>query len=159
MRAAFGVKGGLDITFRNNTVVGDLPTLAYAFRVNQEGSNPVNQNVQFHNNVWCDATGTLGSDGASGNDFSDGDAFEVTGRVLDTSLYWNGGAAIPPGNQVNPLVDDVTRIVADPQLQANQSGIVLPHWNGSGFPSGSATIRDEFVRLVGLYGAIPATSP
>ena len=158
MRAAFGVKGGLNITFRNNTVVGDLPALAYAFRLNQEGSNPPNQNVQFHNNVWCDATGTMGSDGSSGNDFSDGAPSETVGLVLDNNLYWNGGAAIPPGDQVNPLVDDVNRIVADPLLNANQSGIVLPHWNGTSFPSGSATIRDEFVRLVGLYGAIPGTS-
>jgi hypothetical protein len=159
MRAAFGVKGGLNITFRNNTVVGDLPSLAYAFRLNQEGSNPPNQNVQFHNNIWCDATGSMGSDGSSANDFSDGEPFEVVGLVLDNNLYWNGGATIPPGNQVNPLVDDVNRIVADPLLNASQSGIVLPHWTGTGFPSGSATIREEFLRLVGLYGAIPGASP
>jgi hypothetical protein len=158
MRSAFGVKGGLNITFRNNTVVGDLPSLAYAFRLNQEGSNPQNQNIQFHNNVWSDPAGSMGSDGSSGNDFSDGLPSETTGLVLDNNLYWNAGAAIPPGDQVAPLMDDVNRIVADPQLNPINA-VVLPHWNGSGFPSGSATIRDEFVRLVGLYGAIPNGSP
>jgi hypothetical protein len=101
----------------------------------------------------------MGSDGSSANDFSDGAPSEVTGLVLLRNLYWNGGAAIPPGDQVNPNVDDTTRIVADPLVNTNQAGIVLPHWNGTAFPSGNTTIRQEFVRLVNLYGAIPAGSP
>ena len=160
LRAAFGVKGGRNVTFRSNTVVGNLPALAYAFRINREGANPVNENVRFHNNVWSDPTGTMGAEAAGGtNDFSDGGAAEVTGLVLDRNLYWNGGAAIPPGDQVNPNVTDTRRIVANPQLNTNQSGIVLPRWNGTAFVSGSATIRQEFVRLVNLYGSIPAGSP
>jgi hypothetical protein len=159
MRAAFGVKGGRNVTFRNNTVAGTLPTLAYAFRINREGSNPVNENVRFHNNVWSDPTGSMGSEGGGGNDFADGFPSEVTGLVLDRNLYWNGGAAIPPGDQVNPNVDDARRIIADPLVNTNQGGIVLPRWNGSSFPSGNTTIRQEFVRLVNAYGAIPAGSP
>ena len=159
MRAAFGVKGGQGIHFRNNTVVGNLPTLAYAFRINQEGQNPVNLNVLFHNNIWSDPAGTMGAEGGGGNDFSDGSPAEVAALVLDRNLYWNGGAAIPPGDQVNPNVDDTRRIIANPQLNTNQAGVVLPHWNGTAFPSGNTTIRQEFVRLVNLYGAIPAGSP
>ncbi len=160
MRAAFGVKGGRNVTFRSNTVTGNLPALAYAFRINREGLNPVNENVRFHNNVWSDPTGTMGAEAAGGtNDFSDGEPSEVTGLVLDRNLYWNGGAAIPPGNQVNPNVNDVRRIVANPQVATNQSGVVLPRWTGAAFVSGSTTIRQEFVRLVNLYGAIPAGSP
>ncbi len=160
MRAAFGVKGGENVRFRSNTVAGNLPALAYAFRLNQEGSNPVNNQVLFHNNIWSDPTGTLGAQAAGGaNDFSDGLPSETSGLVLDNNLYWNGGAAIPPGDQVNPLVDDVHRVVANPQLTANQSGIVLPRWNGTSFVSGNTTIRQEFIRLVELYGRIPASSP
>jgi hypothetical protein len=159
MRAAFGVKGGKDITFRANTVVGDLPSLAFACRVNREGSNPVNENVAFRGNIWSDPTGTMGAEAAGGtNEFSDGTPAEVTGLVLDRNLYWNGGAAIPPGDLVSPLVDDPDRVVADPQLPA-QGAVVLPRWNGTAFVSGSATIRQEFERLVGLYGAISAASP
>jgi hypothetical protein len=141
MRTAFGVKGGTNITFRNNTVVGTLPSLAYAFRINQEGANPVNDTVLFHNNVWSDPTGTMGAEGGGGNDFSDGSPSEVTGLVLYRNLYWNGGAAIPPGDQVDPNVDDTGRIIADPLLNTNQGGIVLPRWNGTSSPSGNTTIR------------------
>jgi hypothetical protein len=159
MRSAFGVKGGRNIRFRNNTVVGNLPSLAYAFRLNQEGSNPPNENVSFHNNVWSDPTGTMGAEGGGGNDFSDGAAGETLNLLLDRNLYWNGAAAIPPGDQVNPLVTDTRRIVANPQLNTSQAGIVLPRWNGTAFASGSTTVRQEFLRLVNLYGAIPAGSP
>jgi IPT/TIG domain/S-layer homology domain len=159
MRAAFGVKGGKDVTFRSNTVVGDLPSLAYACRVNREGSNPVNENVALRNNVWSDPTGTMGAEAAGGiNEFSDGSPSEVTGLVLDRNLYWNGGAAVPPGDLVSPLLDDPRALVADPQLPG-QAGIVLPRWNGTAFASGSATIRQEFERLVNLYGATAPGSP
>ncbi|MET0551641.1 MAG: Calx-beta domain-containing protein [Vicinamibacteria bacterium] len=160
MRAAFGVKGGRNVTFRSNTVTGNLPALAYAFRINQEGSNPPSENVRFHNNVWSDNTGTMGATAGGGaNDFSDGGPTEVTGLVLDRNLYWNGGAAIPPGDQVNPNVNDARRIVANPLVATNHAVIVLPRWNGTSFVSGNATIRQEFVRLVNAYGAIPAGSP
>ena len=160
VRAAFGVKGGKDVAFRANTVAGDLPSLAFACRVNREGANPVNENVVFRNNIWSDPTGTMGAEAGGGtNEFSDGFPDEATGLVLDNNLYWNGGAAIPPGDLVSPLIDDARRVVADPQLATNQAGIVLPRWNGSAFVSGSATIRQEFERLVGLYGAIGGGSP
>ena len=158
MRAAFGVKGGQDITFRNNTVVGDLPSLAFAFRINREGSNPVNSNIRFYNNIWSDPTGTMGAGGSGGNDFSDGTIDEVTGLVLSANLYWNGGQTIPSGDQINPNTADAGRVIANPLL-SSQAGLMLPTWNGSSFQSGSASIREEFVRLVNAYGGPGPTSP
>ena len=153
------MKGGKDVVFRSNTVVGDLPSLAFACRVNREGANPVVENVALRGNIWSDPTGTMGAEAGGGsNDFSDGGAAESTGVVLDRNLYWNGAAAIPPGDFVSPLVDDDNAVVADPQLPA-QGAIVLPRWNGTAFLSGSATIREEFERLVALYGAIGGGSP
>jgi hypothetical protein len=159
MRAAFGVKGGTDITFRHNTVAGDLPALAYAFRVNREGANPVNTNIAFYNNIWSDPTGTMGAGSSGGNDFSDGEPAEVINLELDYNLYWNGANGIPAGNQVNPLVDDAHRVVANPLLNADQDTVLLPRYTGTGFLSGSTTIREEFERLATLYGTPADESP
>ena len=160
MRAAFGVKGGKNVTFSNNTVVGDLPSLAYALRLNREGLNPQNESVFFYNNIWADPTGTMGAEAAGGtNEFSDGDPSETINLVLDNNLYWNGGAAIPPGGLVSPLVHDARRTVADPLLNTNHASIVLPRWDGTSFASGNTSIRQEFERLVNAYGAIPNASP
>ena len=159
MRAPFGVKGGQNITFRHNTVIGDLPAYAFGFRLNQEGQNPANNNIRFYNNLWADPTGTMGTGGGGGNDFADGEADEVTGLVLDDNLYWNNGAAIPPGDFFDPLALDPRDTVADPLLPTNQAGVVLPRYTGAAFASGNATIRQEFERLVNAYGALPAASP
>jgi hypothetical protein len=162
MRAAFGVKGANDITYRNNTVAGDLPALAYAMRLNQEpGNQPVND-VRFYNDVWSDPTGTMGRPAGGGNDdFSDTPPGESQNTVLDNNLYWNGGQPIPedPGESVNPS-DDVNAVPGNPLL-GSQGSIVLPRWNqGAGqFADGSATIREAFERLVQLYGTPAAGSP
>ncbi len=162
MRAAFGVKGSNNITYRNNTIVGDLPAFAFAMRLNQEpGNQPVN-NVRFYNNVWSDPTGTMGQPAGGGNDdFSDTPPGESQNTTLDNNLYWNGGQPIPEdsGESVNPS-DDANPVAGDPLL-ASQAGLVLPRWNqGSGqFADGSATIRDAFVRLVAVYGTPGVGSP
>lgn len=156
MRAAFGVKGGRDITFRHNTVSGDLPSLAFAMRLNREGSNPVNQNIRFYNNVWTDPAGTMGGPGA--NDFSDTPPADTTSFAISNNLYWNNGAAIPsdPAELIN-YTNDNARVIADPRL-GDLEGIVLPRWSRAhgAFADGSVIIRHAFEFLVRQY-ARPAT--
>ena len=162
MRAAFGVKGGKDVTFRHNTVVGDLPALAFAMRLNTEGSNPANEQIYFYNNVWSDPSGTMGAeDSSSSNDFSDTPAGETTDFSLLNNAYWNGSVEIPQdsGELIN-YTDDNQRLVGNPFL-AGQSGLVLPRLNsgGGGFADGSTTITAAFQKLVILYGSPSPGSP
>lgn len=162
LRAAFGVKGGKNVTFRHNTIVGDLPALAYAMRLNREGSNLPSENIRFYNNLWSDPTGTMGAENSSRpNDFSDTPTGDTESWTLDHNLYWNGGVAIPsdPAELINPTAD-ANRIVADPLL-GGQAGLTLPRWNASTnrFDDGSTTIRQAFERLVDLYGKPAANSP
>ena len=157
---AFGVSGAQNVSFVNNTVTGDFPSSAYAYRIVIKDENPLNQNITFYNNIWSDPTGTMGSGlNENDNDFSSGDDSSVTGFVLNNNLYWNGGASIPSGDVGSPMSTDTSRVVANPLLNTNQSGLILPRWNGSAFLSGSTTVRQEFVRLVNQYGQIPAGSP
>ena len=161
IRAAFGVKGGRDITFRNNTVSGDLPALAYAMRLNTEGSNPPTKNVRFYNNIWVDQTGSMGAETLTGrDDFSDTPVGESVDTVLANNCYWNGGDAMPyDAAETLNYTDDPARLVADPQLLA-PTAIVLPHWRESEarFGDGSTTIRAAFERLAG-YAAPGSASP
>jgi len=172
MRAPFGVKGCRDVLFRANTVVGDLPSYAFAMRLNTEGSNLPNDEIGFHNNVWSDPTGTMGAHGGGANDFSDTPTDETLAWTLNRNLYWNGAMAIPedPGELIN-YTDDPTRVEGDPLL-TGQAGLVLPRWiPATGvFADGSITPAQVKRRLVDLYGtpaegspvidaADPATSP
>ncbi|HSE40304.1 MAG TPA: putative Ig domain-containing protein [Acidobacteriota bacterium] len=145
MRAAFGVKSGKNVTFRNNTVVGDLPSLAFALRINRENPTIVNQDISFYNNIWSDPTTTM-------EDFSDGDPVESTNVILDNNLYYNGGSPLPPGDVLSPN-DDSNAVIGNPVL-GNQAGLVLPRWVPATqqFMSGNTTIREEFLRLISAYG-------
>lgn len=155
----FGVRGARNVTFRNNTVTGDLPSNAYAARISLAGDNPINENIYFYNNVWSDPTGTMGSSGPdNNNDFSNGDPAESRAVVLENNLYWNGGQEIPGGNVLDPLRDDHHYMSGDPALQTDLQDILLPRWDNQHFASGSTTIRQEFERLVNEYGRPAANS-
>ncbi len=158
--SAFGVNGAKDIWFVNNTIAGDLPAAAYAFRVSTKGSNPQNANIFFYNNIWANPDGTMGSSQTVGKPiFSSGNPENTLDLVLDHNLYWNNNQVVPIGSLISPLIADQNRIVADPFLNMNYQDMVLPRWNGSSFLSGSKTLRDEFERLVSLYARIPTSSP
>lgn len=148
--------------FKHNTVVGDLPSLAFAMRLNVEGSNLPDTDIQFYNNIWSDPNGTLGAENPTRpNDFSDTPPGETQVFILANNLYWNGGSAIPSDNaELINYDDDAAASVANPQL-GMQSGIILPRWSSalSTFADGSTTIRQAFVRLVLTYGAISPESP
>jgi len=79
---------------------------------------------------------------------------------LDRNLFWNAGNSLPTQGAILPAAD-VNRLVADPLLESDQGNVVLPVWdeNQHQFMSGNTTIRQEFVRLVNTYGAIPSGSP
>lgn len=157
MRAALGIKSGEQITFRNNTVTGDLPALAYAMRVNVENPSVTNDEISFYNNIWSDPTGTMGASFGGGNDFSDSPSGEVADWNILNNQYFNGGLSIPAdASETINYDDDPSRILADPGL-AQPSGVVLPRWNQSTgrFADGSQSIREAFVNLVMQYG-VPA---
>jgi hypothetical protein len=157
MRAALGIKSGEQITFRNNTVTGDLPSLAYAMRVNVENPAVTNDEISFYNNIWSDPTGTMGASFGGGNDFSDSPPGEVDDWVLLNNQYYNGGATIPAdaAETIN-YTADTNRILGNPGL-APQAGLLLPRWNSATgeFADGSQSIREAFINLVMQYG-VPA---
>ncbi|MGQ0793021.1 MAG: hypothetical protein ACT4NX_02925 [Deltaproteobacteria bacterium] len=150
IRAPFTVSGARNITFRANTVAGDMPSLAFCIRLKPQGKNPINQNIYFYNNICSDPAGTM-------EDFADGDAFETQNAELYNNLYWNGGAPIPStrGEVFNPK-DDKKAVYGDPRINPNQRAITPARWSGDtkSFLSGNKTVREEFIRLVNSYGAI-----
>jgi hypothetical protein len=152
MNSPLTVFGAREVTFVNNTVVGDLPSDAFAFEVNIKGRNPRNRDIRFWNNIWSDPTGTM-------SQFSDGIRANTQELTLSNNLYWNGEETIPTGDLVSPLLHDARRVVSDPRLATNHGSVILPVWEGSAFASGETSIRAEFVRLVQAYGRIPAGSP
>jgi hypothetical protein len=145
-RAAFGVKGSRAVTFRNNTVVGDLPSLAFAMRLNREGSNQPCEQIVMTNNVWSDPTGTM-------EDFSDTPPADTASFTLANNAYYNGGNAIPTdAAELVNVGDDPSALVGDPGLP-NPNGVTLPRWdpNAGAFADGSATICQVHEALVRAY--------
>jgi hypothetical protein len=147
MRASIGVKGSRDIVFRANTVVGNLPSNAFAMRLNRDGSNPVVSGLSFFNNVWSDPTGPM-------LEFGDTPPADVQNITLARNGYWNGGSALPndAGDAINPGSDS-DPLIGDPRLPL-QTGLQTPHWiqAQSQFNGGFSTIREVFVALVESYG-------
>jgi hypothetical protein len=146
MRSPFGIKGGAQAVFRNNTIVGDLPGRAFATRINREGSNRKVEDVQFYNNVWDDPTGTMSR-------FSDSLPEDVGAFTMSHNLFWNGGASIPisVADSVNYICDH-NRVTANPGL-TDPHGVQAPRWlpDKQTFADGSPTIAEARGRLIERY--------
>ncbi|MFZ6028742.1 MAG: hypothetical protein ACOYYS_13585 [Chloroflexota bacterium] len=154
MRAPVSAQGTRDVTFRNNTIAGNLPSAAYALSLYEWDGSLINQNVSYYNNIWADPTGTMGTEYEEDYDFSMTPPGATQSAVLDNNLYWNGGQNIPvDANAALNYTDDAHRLVANPLL-GSQAGLAVPRWlPGEGrFADGSASIREAFERLVTHYG-------
>ena len=155
MRASFQIKGVTDITFRNNTIQGNLPSNAYIMRAIAEGSNPACENILLYNNIWSDTTGTM----VDIFDVENASDLNTATFEMDNNLFWNNGSAIPStGTDIISVLDDASAINGNPQL-GSLTGIVPPYWNGASFDDNSTSIREAFESLVSLYGTPTAGSP
>ncbi|MDB4512060.1 hypothetical protein N9060_01220 [Arenicella sp.] len=159
MRSAFTVQGSKDITFRFNTVVGDLPARNFAARLLALGNNQKNTNIELSNNIWSDPTGTMGAEGFNGADVFESPIGSNDAVTINNNLYFNGSNAIPTDSSQDVMVaDDANAIFADPLLP-NQTNVVLPTFNGTTFGGGFDTIRGVFESLASRYGKPAQTSP
>lgn len=163
IHAALKITSGDAITFRNNTVVGDLPGNTFAFRLDLAESGLVNKDINFYNNIWSDPTGTMGANAPLAiTSFSDTPNGTVGSYQIFNNLYWNGGQLIPinPNDQVN-YTNDQNAVIGDPLIANMPQTIKLPRWNPADnkFQDGSATIRQAFESLVERYGVIAPGSP
>jgi hypothetical protein len=150
LAAPFQFKGAKGVRVRANTIVGDLPGGSFGFRVGTEGDNPPMSDFDIRNNIWADPTGTMTN--RLVNTYGDVDVATIT---LDNNLYWNSGQLLPTSGAVTPA-HDAHAVQGDPLLTGDHAAIVLPRWDESAgaFPSGTTTIREEFLRLVETYGAL-----
>jgi hypothetical protein len=159
IRAAFLAKGINDVTFRNNTIVGDLPGETFGLRLSLQKDNPPNERVQIYNNIWSDPFGTMGTElGDPPTEFADAPAEETLSLAIAGNLFWNGGAPIPfDVDGAANAEDDRFAVFADPLLPAHD-GIIPPRWDPEAgrFADGSLTIEEVFLALVLTYG-VPAT--
>lgn len=157
------VIGAKDVTFRNNTILGDLPSNSFSMRLMKSSSGLKNVNIRFYNNIWSDPAGTMGADSPTGRQrFSNTPKDETQSFSLNSNLYWNNGKTIPSSSSdlIN-YTNDSARVTANPKLPTNLSGIVPPCWDSGKqlFDDGSTTIRQAFTRLVNQYAKIASDSP
>ena len=69
-----------------------------------------------------------------------------------SNLYWNGGAASPNCDSLDPNVVDTQRVIGNPLIKETYADLLLPRWKGGSFASGTGSVREEFVRLVEALG-------
>lgn len=149
VRAPFGFKGVRDVLVRHNTVLGDLPSGAFALRANVEGDNQPNDAIRLEGNLFADPTGTLEL-------FATAPAGESAVLQLVGNLYWNGGQPLPESaDDMLNISDDTAAVIGDPRLP-NPVAVTPPVWDGAQFADGSTTIGQVLARLVQTY-AVPGS--
>ncbi len=155
MLAPFSVSGGKNITFRNNTVTGKFRSRAIGASLKQVGFNPKNRNIRFYNNVWSNSSDTT-------TFLIDGEASETRDSLLHNNLYYNINDPVAEDKKSHLLrISDDQRARIGDALLPDPKGLILPRWNPFTFTflSGNSTIREEFERLVTLYGVPGPGSP
>ncbi|MCC7359991.1 MAG: hypothetical protein IT317_10965 [Anaerolineales bacterium] len=153
IRAPFGTKGAHNVVFRHNTITGDMPGRAFAWRSNVEGENQPNDNIQLYNNIWSDPTGTM-------TNFATAPQGETAVFTLNHNLYWNGGQPLPQnGEDMIQISADAAALTGDPRLPPPVN-VPLPVWDAAAgvFGGGASDIRAAFLQLVLAYGVPPAGS-
>ena len=161
IHAVLKIVSTLDVIFRNNTIVGDLPANSYFVRADVANPSFLNSGFEIYNNIWSDPTGTMGAESPSqDNDFSITPANTLLSFALSNNLYWNGPKPIP--NDVNDLIRfaaDTNAFLVDPLLPPIPVEILLPRLDPfSGLIGGRfLSIREAFIYLVQMYG-VPASN-
>lgn len=158
MMGAFMVKGGAkDVTFRANTVVGQIKYGggAYGMQAIKIGSNPDMENIAFYNNIFSDSAGRI-------SDFSDGDPNSIQGLEFLSNVYYNGGQELheSDGSRLfDPATDDPAGVFEYPGVP-NPGDLTIARWDpkSASFLSGETTIESEFRRLVETYAKLPRGS-
>jgi hypothetical protein len=152
LAAPLGVLGARAVSARANTIVGNLPSLAFVAEMDRRGNGTGNEDISFYNNLWSDPTGTMSG-------LSVGDPAANALVVSANNLYWNGGRAIPEGSGVLSVNADPSALVDDPQLPAT-AGVVPPRWDAirRQFSGGHETFREAFTALA-LYALTAEDSP
>lgn len=161
-RAPFELEGVNNFLYRNNTVVGNLVSKYFGYRIKTQSSSTTrfpNNQVVIANNIWSDPTGTMGVEDSYAPVFSAADPNTITSdRVISHNLFWNNGNTIPvTTNQLAQHTEDQNALLANPLLTL-QNNLVTPVWNGNSFrainssvPS-RTSIADVFTDLVENYG-------
>ncbi|MCP4538175.1 MAG: hypothetical protein GY832_13625 [Chloroflexi bacterium] len=146
------VRGSKNITIRANTIVGDLPARYFGIISTIVQNNPPNMSLAIHNNIWSDPTGTMG------DAFSCCDPSQTSSYAFDNNLFFNAGHPFPSSSDsFVKVTDDAHRVIGDPKLGDQSSGITVPRWNGVDFGE-YGTIRESFEGLVKQYGALNTDS-
>jgi hypothetical protein len=154
IRSPFQIMNCKQVTFRHNTIHGDMPAKEFGSRIFTYGSNaPTNDSITITGNIWSDPTGTMSDVYNRGNN--------TNNLFFHHNLHWNGGNSFPTsGESIIEVSSDNSGLTEDPLLPT-LNGIILPRYNETTneFTDGSKTITEAFRNIVVQYGMPENNSP